>query len=216
MVTRDGISRDEAKALSAAAREIHDLDALFTPYVSPQVAERLRADPTLAELGGVERQVSVLFADLQGFTAFSETRSPAQVIGMLNRYWSAAVPAVTREDGFIERFAGDAIMVVFNAAGNQPDHARRAVRAGLGLQRAAAGIALDDAWPRFRVGINSGQAVVGNVGTAEHRCSPRSGTRRTSPPGSRAWPVPGRWSSARPPGSCSTTTRRSRRSARSR
>ena len=73
MVTRDGISRDEAKALSAAAREIHDLDALFTPYVSPQVAERLRADPTLAELGGVERQVSVLFADLQGFTAFSET-----------------------------------------------------------------------------------------------------------------------------------------------
>ena len=169
MVTRDGISRDEAKALSAAAREIHDLDALFTPYVSPQVAERLRADPTLAELGGVERQVSVLFADLQGFTAFSETRSPAQVIGMLNRYWSAAVPAVTREDGFIERFAGDAIMVVFNAAGNQPDHARRAVRAGLGLQRAAAGIALDDGWPRFRVGINSGKAVVGNVGTAEQR-----------------------------------------------
>ena len=88
---------------------------------------------------------------------------------MLNRYWSAAVPAVTREDGFIERFAGDAIMVVFNAAGNQPDHARRAVRAGLGLRRAAAGIALDDAWPRFRVGIDSGRAVVGNVGTAEQR-----------------------------------------------
>jgi adenylate cyclase len=169
LVTRDGISRDEAKALSTAAREIHDLDALFTPYVSPQVAERLRADPSLAELGGVERQVSVLFADLQGFTAFSEHRSPAQVIAMLNRYWSAAVPVATDEGGFIERFAGDAIMVVFNAAGTQPDHARRAVRAGLGLQRAAAGIAEDDAWPRFRVGINSGRAVVGNVGTAEQR-----------------------------------------------
>lgn len=169
LVTRDGISRDEAKALSAAAREIHDLDALFTPYVSPQVAERLRADPTLAELGGVERQVSVLFADLQGFTAFSESRTPAQVIAMLNRYWSAAVPVVMREDGFIERFAGDAIMVVFNGTGDQPDHAERAVRAGLGLQEAATAIAEDDAWPRFRVGINSGGAVVGNVGTAEQR-----------------------------------------------
>jgi class 3 adenylate cyclase len=169
LVTRDGISRDEAKTLASAAREIHELDALFTPYVSPQVAQRLRADPTLAELGGVERQVSVLFADLQGFTAFSESRSPAQVIAMLNRYWSAAVPVVTREDGFIERFAGDAIMVVFNATGGQADHAERAVRAGLGLQQAAAGIARDDDWPRFRVGINSGGAVVGNVGTAEQR-----------------------------------------------
>jgi adenylate cyclase len=169
MVSRDGISRDEAKTLSAAAREIHELDALFTPYVSPHVAERLRADPTLAELGGVERQVSVLFADLQGFTAFSESRSPAQVIAMLNRYWSAAVPVVIREDGFIERFAGDAIMVVFNGTGDQPDHARRAVRAALALQEAAGGIAEDDDWPRFRVGINSGPAVVGNVGTHEQR-----------------------------------------------
>jgi class 3 adenylate cyclase len=73
------------------------------------------------------------------------------------------------EDGFIERFAGDAIMVVFNGTGDQPDHAKRAVRAGLGLQRAATGIAEDDDWPRFRVGINSGRAVVGNVGTAEQR-----------------------------------------------
>jgi adenylate cyclase len=169
LVTRDGISRDEARALAGAARELHELDALFTPYVSPQVAERLRADPTLAELGGVEREVSVLFADLQGFTAFSESRSPAEVIAMLNRYWSAAVPVVMREDGFIERFAGDAIMVVFNGTGDQPDHAQRAVRAGLGLQKAATGIAEDDDWPRFRVGINSGRAVVGNVGTHEQR-----------------------------------------------
>ena len=170
LVTRDGISRDEARTLAGAAREIHELDALFTPYVSPQVAERLRADPAMAELGGVERQVSVLFADLQGVTAFSESRSPAQVIAMLNRYWSAAVPVVTREEGFIERFAGDAIMVVFNATGGQADHAQRAVRAGLGLQQAAEGIArTDEDWPRFRVGINSGGAVVGNVGTAEQR-----------------------------------------------
>jgi class 3 adenylate cyclase len=70
----------------------------------------------------------------------------------------------------IERFAGDAIMVVFNAAADQPDHARRAAAAGLELQRAAAELAAEDPErPRFRVGINTGPAIVGNVGTAEQR-----------------------------------------------
>src|SRR4029453_7306845 len=71
-----GIARDEAKALAGAAREIHKLDALFSPYVSPQVAERLRADPTLAELGGVERQGSVLLPHPPGLTAFSAPPRP--------------------------------------------------------------------------------------------------------------------------------------------
>ena len=70
----------------------------------------------------------------------------------------------------VERFAGDAVMVVFNAADDQPDHAARAARAALGLQRATAGLAGErPGWPRFRVGANSGPAVVGNVGSAEHR-----------------------------------------------
>jgi adenylate cyclase len=169
LVARDGIPRDEASSLEHAAREIHSLDTLFRPYISPALAERLRSEPELAELGGVEREISVLFADLQGFTAFSETRSPSEVIAMLNRYWSAAVPATIEEGGVIERFAGDAILAVFNGAGDQPDHARRAARAGLGLQRSATAIAQGDDWPRFRVGINTGVAVVGNVGTDEQR-----------------------------------------------
>jgi class 3 adenylate cyclase len=169
LVELEGITREEATSLERAAREINQLDDLFRPYISPQFAERLRADPELAALGGVEREVSVLFADLQGFTAFSETRSPSEVIAMLNRYWSAAVPVTTQAGGVIERFAGDAILVVFNGAGDQPEHARQAMRAGLGLQRAADGIAEGEDWPRFRVGINTGLAVVGNVGTAEQR-----------------------------------------------
>jgi adenylate cyclase len=88
---------------------------------------------------------------------------------MLNQYWSAAVPVVVAEDGVIERFAGDAILVVFNGAGDQPDHALRALRAGLGLQHAADGLAESQQLPRFRVGINTGVAVVGNVGTLEQR-----------------------------------------------
>jgi adenylate cyclase len=89
---------------------------------------------------------------------------------MLNEYWAEAVPAVATEGGMVERFAGDAVMVVFNAAEEQPDHAARAARAALGLQQAAGRVA--DAhpdWPRFRVGVNSGPAVVGNVGSAEQR-----------------------------------------------
>ena len=89
---------------------------------------------------------------------------------MLNEYWAHAVPAVAEEGGMVERFAGDAVMVVFNAAEDQADHAARAARAGLGLQKAAAKLGerhLD--WPRFRVGVNSGPALVGNVGSAEHR-----------------------------------------------
>jgi adenylate cyclase len=164
-----GFSAEETDLLERAAHEIVALDGLFSPYISPQLAARLREHPELAELGGVEREVSVLFADLQGFTAFSEGRRPADVIAMLNRYWSAAVPATLEQGGTLERFAGDAIMVVFNVADDQPDHARRAVRAAVSLQRAAGEIAESPDWPRFRVGLNTGVAVVGNVGSAEQR-----------------------------------------------
>ncbi|MGH3103478.1 MAG: adenylate/guanylate cyclase domain-containing protein [Gaiellaceae bacterium] len=167
---RDGISGEEAGALERSAREIRTLDELFRPYLSPQLAARMREDPRLAELGGEEREVSVLFADLQGFTAFSEGHSPGEVVAMLNRYWAVTVPTLLDEDGTIEGFAGDAVMAVFNVAGDQGDHALRAARAGLALQRAADEIAAGRAdWPRFRVGVNSGPAVVGNVGSREQR-----------------------------------------------
>jgi len=166
---RDGLGSEETALLERAAREIVALDDLFRPYLSPQLAARLREQPELAELGGTEREVSVLFADLQGFTAFSEGRSPGEVIAMLNRYWSATVPVTIEHGGTIERFAGDAIMAVFNMTGDQPDHALRASRAALALQRAAAELAPEPDWPRFRVGVNTGPAIVGNVGSAEQR-----------------------------------------------
>ena len=92
----------------------------------------------MAELGGREAEVSVLFADLAGFTTFSNDRSPLEVVEMLNTYWASAVPTVTeREGGLIERFAGDAILVVFNALDDQPDHAVHAVRAAVEMQQGA-------------------------------------------------------------------------------
>ncbi len=156
--------------LERAAAEIRNVDQLFRPFVPTQVAERLRSDPRAAELGGERRVVSVLFADLQGFTAFSEQADPADVIAMLNTYWGVTVPVVVREQGgMIERFAGDAVMVVFNAAAAQPDHARRAVLAALAMQEAASVVAAGRPdWPRFRAGVNTGPTIVGNVGTADH------------------------------------------------
>jgi adenylate cyclase len=169
--SRFGLAAEEAAVAERAAREIETIEGLLRPYLSPQLAAKLRAEPEAAQLGGEERDVSVLFADLQGFTAFSEDHTPAEVLALLNDYWARTVPVVLGDHGgMIERFAGDAIMVVFNVDDDQPDHALRAARAGLDLQEAAREVASGrPECPRFRVGINTGPAIVGNVGTAEQR-----------------------------------------------
>jgi class 3 adenylate cyclase len=87
---------------------------------------------------------------------------------MLNAYYGAVVPVVLDEGGTVVQFVGDAVMALFNAPVRQPDHALRAARAGLRLHRAVAGAARPG-WPRFRVGINTGPALVGNIGAAQMR-----------------------------------------------
>ncbi len=116
-----------------------------------------------------------LFADLRGFTSFSERSEPAVVVDLLNRYFGAAVPAVLDHGGTVTQFAGDNIMAVWNAPTRQPDHALRAARAGLALQQTVQdlGPTAEDA-PQFRVGINTGPALVGNVGAAV-RCYTANG-----------------------------------------
>ena len=168
---REGFASDEIVLLERAAREMARVDELFRPYVGPALANRLELEPSIAELGVREVEVSVLFADLAGFTGFSDGRSPMDVVQMLNAYWANAVPIFTeREGGLIERFAGDAILVVFNALEDQPDHALRAVRAATAMQRAVTETSKDHPdWPRFRIGINSGMAALGNVGVGAHR-----------------------------------------------
>lgn len=111
------------------------------------------------------REISVLFADLQGFTSFSEAHGPDVVTEMLNEYFTVAIPVVTAHGGDVDRIIGDALMVTFNKRGDHPDHALRAARAGLELQAVTAVVAdRHPSWPRFRVGINSGPVSVALLG----------------------------------------------------
>ncbi|WP_067696362.1 adenylate/guanylate cyclase domain-containing protein [Nocardia jejuensis] len=156
------------------ARLYQQLDGLFRSYMSPQVANALLADPSQAGLGGEIHEVSVLMADLRGYTPFAEQAGPEQVMRMLNTYYGAIVPEILAEGGTVVQFVGDAVMAIFNAPVRQRDHALRAARAGLALQRATAAVrergnGAHGEWPMFRVGVNTGPAIVGNVGAREMR-----------------------------------------------
>jgi adenylate cyclase len=121
--------------------------------------------------------ISVLFGDLVGFTGFSERASPADVAAVLNAYWGVAAPLLTRRfGGEVEKFIGDGIVAVFNGRGDQPNHAVRAARAALALQdRFADLVAQHPDWPRMRVGVNSGEAVVREIGGDGHVAYPLLG-----------------------------------------
>ena len=167
---QEGASDEEIALLAGTARELHRLDALFRPYLPAGFAEQIRRQRRPARLGGEEREVTVLFADLAGFTTFSERRRPTEVINMLNRFWAVVVPAIERAGGSVEHFAGDGVMVVFNAAEPQPDHAARGASAALAIAGAGRAIAAEhQGWPVFRVGVNTGPVVIGSVGAQGRR-----------------------------------------------
>jgi adenylate cyclase len=144
------------------------LAAFALVAVSAQTSwrEERFAELYLPQTSAGSREISVLFADLQGFTAFSETHASDEVARMLNEYFAVAVPAVKSPyGGDVDRIIGDALMVTFNKRGDQPDHAERAAGAGLALQEATLRLAEQHPeWPQFRVGINSGHVSVSLLG----------------------------------------------------
>ena len=139
---------------------------LFGRMVSPKVIEQLDLDNL--QLGGKRSQITTLFADVRGFTSFSESHNPEQLVSVLNRYLAAAADAILDQEGMIDKFMGDAVMGLFNAPLPQPDHAIRAVRAALGIRDAIR--ELHQQLPEefhlaFGVGVHYGDAVLGLVGT---------------------------------------------------
>ncbi len=143
---------------------------LFGRYISPQIAKEIvsRADAGQLQLGGEEREVSVFFADIRGFTRISEQLSPEAVMQMLNSYLSVIADAVVHHDGIVNKFVGDNIMAVWNAPQCQPNHALLAVKAAWEAQQKLAELRQKDNRPipvRFGIGVNTGIAVAGNVGS---------------------------------------------------
>ena len=138
--------------------------------MSPAVATSLIADPDQAGLGGQTVEVTVLIADLRGFTSFSERHAPHEVVGMLNALYGVVVPVVLGAGGTVVQFVGDEVMALFGAPARQPDHALRAARAALALQKAVGTATADRPdWPHFGVGVNTGPALVGNIGAEQMR-----------------------------------------------
>jgi len=149
----------ERKKLEAQRR-------LFERMVSPAVINQL--DPNSLQLGGKRTEITVLFADIRGFTSYSEKQSPEDLVSVLNAHLAAAAEAVLAEEGTIDKFLGDAVMAWFNAPIPQKDHTLRAVRAALALRdrirelhkKLPAAAQLD-----FGVGIHFGVAILGLIGT---------------------------------------------------
>jgi class 3 adenylate cyclase len=140
-------------------------DDVLRTYMSPSVADAVLHDPVKAGLGGETRVVTVLMADLAGFTPWSERHSPAEVMSMLNTQYEAVVPLIFDAGGTVTQFVGDAVMAVFNAPLEVNGHPHVATAVAVAINQRSADIArTHGGWPEFRCGVHTGPALIGNVG----------------------------------------------------
>jgi PAS domain S-box-containing protein len=158
--------------------ERHQLEAererirqTFGRVVAPRVRDRLLADIENLTLDGRKQVITVLFADLSGFTSFSEKHEPETVFSVLNSYLSIAAQAILEQEGTLDKFMGDSVLAIWNSPDEQPDHALRAVRAAREIIQRSLMAHNEFSNPEqqmiFRVGITTGEAIIGNVGTNE-------------------------------------------------
>jgi adenylate cyclase len=145
----------------------------FGHYLAPAIVERLSSDPKALRLAGLKREITVMFADLTGFTAMSGRLSPEALTAKVNRYLGYVVEQVEATGGYVDKFIGDAVMAIWGAPADDPLHAVHAIKAALGgAERIARAKRAEQAAGEegfsIKIGLHSGDAVVGNVGT-EHR-----------------------------------------------
>jgi class 3 adenylate cyclase/DNA-binding response OmpR family regulator len=149
-------------------REKQQIRGMFERYMAPSVVEQVLSHPGKVRLGGTRQTLTILFADVRGFSSFSARISPEVLVELLNQYMQVAVDAILAREGTLDKFMGDAVMAFFNAPLPQPDHPIRAVRAAWEMQRAVK--QLHKRLPpgyrlEFGIGVGIGDAVVGNIGT---------------------------------------------------
>lgn len=150
----------------AQSREIK---RIFSSYVSDKIVNELIKNPEMAKLGGVKKDITVLFADVRGFTTFSEKHTPEEVVLYLNELLGEMTEVIMKYDGTLDKFVGDEIMALWNAPIEQDNHSLKAVKCAIEMIRKNRVIA--DKWIKegkealyIGIGINTGEAVVGNMG----------------------------------------------------
>jgi adenylate cyclase len=145
------------------------LKRAFSSYVSPDLVRQIEKDPDKLVLGGEQRELSILFSDIRGFTTFSESLTPPELVTLLNEYLSPMTRIVLDEQGTLDKFIGDAVMALFNAPLDVPDHATRACAAAVRMLEELTALNAGFAGRGMHtidigIGINTGLAVVGNMG----------------------------------------------------
>lgn len=150
-------------------KKARDIRKMFSSYVSPKIVEILISNPEKAGIGGIRREITVLFSDIRGFTSISEKHSPEEVVAILNEYLGEMTEIVFKWDGTLDKFIGDAILAFWGAPIIQENHAELAVKCALNMIEK-----LDELQKKWEaegkpkldigVGINTGEVLVGNIG----------------------------------------------------
>jgi class 3 adenylate cyclase len=149
-----------------------EIRSVFSKFVPPEIINDLVARKgSSSTLAGEKRRVAVLFSDIRGFTTLSEENPPEAVVSFLNRYLEAMCEIIYEQGGMPDKFIGDAILAVFGATSSWPDNALRAVRSARAMIQAVgsldtSGLVLPSGGLRIGIGIHSGDAIVGNIGSS--------------------------------------------------
>jgi adenylate cyclase len=165
-----GAVAEAINSMAAGLRERDRVKTTFAHYVSQQVMDSILKSGEEIKLHGARRRISVLFSDIRGFSTISERLAPEKVVLMLNEYFEAMVEVIFRNGGTLDKFLGDGMMVIFGAPEDDDRQEERALRTAIEMQEAIG--ALADKWAsdgvhlRIGIGINSGPAIVGNIGSS--------------------------------------------------
>jgi len=157
-------------SILAAQNDKQNIKDMFGRFVAPEVVEKIMSGDVKIQLGGVVKEITALFVDIRGFTAFSEAHPPEKVVSMVNRYLELTSNAIQENNGTIDKFIGDATMALFNAPNDLEDHALYAVKSAWAMKIGATALKEEifkeyGVDLQFGIGINTGDAVVGNMGS---------------------------------------------------
>ena len=166
---------DLAEAFNEMTKGLQEREFIrqtFQKFVHKDVVNQLLENPDMIKVGGEKKKVTIIFTDIRGFTALSETLSPHDLIGLLNSYFAELLPIIDKNGGVLDKFIGDAMMIVFGTPLAKKDDALRAVKTGLEIQAKVK--SLNVARGRegrdhitMGIGINTGNVIAGNVGSED-------------------------------------------------